>query len=271
MSGQPELHAKRAETSIPALEEVPKWLAMPLPAQGNRDEHLCSPSPHMPSRSHLGVITPHCTPSRCYCGAAASPNISTTPKVASVVNIPSHARSGEGMAWASLDEDDAGEDDFQTPHTLVCHVTWWEDDGSRCLAERRPESSRGCPGQQIEYQVDIGEEEHMLEMVDPTWRTTRQLHLVVQGILDDEVPWYELIIPLMVGTEGVALSLAKCLLAIWRWSIKVQGQDICPPALMALNIGQFMTREELLENVDDSLWFAAYSHTLQRVGEAARG
>ena len=40
---------------------------------------------------------------------------------------------------------------------------------------------------------------------------------------------------------------------------------------MALNIGQFMTREEVLENVDDSLWFAAYSHTLQRVGEAARG
>ena len=37
---------------------------------------------------------------------------------------------------------------------------------------------------------------------------------------------------------------------------------------MALNIGQFMTREEVLEGVDDSLWFAAYSHSLQRVGEA---
>ena len=40
---------------------------------------------------------------------------------------------------------------------------------------------------------------------------------------------------------------------------------------MALNIGQFMTREEVLENVDDPQWFAAYSHTLQRVGEAAHG
>ena len=124
----------------------------------------------------------------------------------------------------------------------------------------------------------------MLEMVDPTWRTTRWLQLVVQGISDNELPWYELIIPLMVGTESAALSLAKHLLTIWRWSIKVQGWDICPPTLTALNTGQFMTREEVLENVDDSLWFVAYSHALQRVcgscvwlmvamakGEGARG
>ena len=226
----------------------------------------------MPSRSHLGVTAPPCTPSRCYCRAAKSPNISTTPKVASAVNIPFHAwssHSGEGMAWASLDEDEAGEDDFQTPHMPVRHVTWQEDDGHRCLAEGRPESSRGSPGQQTEYQVDIGEEGDTLEMVNLTRRTTRWLHLAVQGILDDKVPWYELVIPLMVGTEGAALSLAKRLLAIWRWSIKVQGQDVCLPAPMALNIGQFMTREEVLEKVDDSLWFTAYSCTLQRVGEAA--
>ena len=69
----------------------------------------------------------------------------------------------------------------------------------------------------------------MLEMVDPTWRTTHWLQLAVQGISDDEVPWYELIIPLMVGTEGMALSLAKCLLTIWQWSIKVQGgMFACP-------------------------------------------
>ena len=29
-----------------------------------------------------------------------------------------------------------------------------------------------------------------------------------------------------------------------------------------------MTWEEVLENVDDSLWFVAYSHALQRVGES---
>ena len=40
---------------------------------------------------------------------------------------------------------------------------------------------------------------------------------------------------------------------------------------MALNIGQFITREEVLEGVDNSLWFAAYSHALQWVGEAMCG
>ena len=67
------------------------------------------------------------------------------------------------------------------------------------------------------------------------------LQLVVQGISDDEVPWAKCVIPLTVGTEDAAMSLVKHLLTIWQWSIKVQGQDVCPPALMALNIGQFMT------------------------------
>ena len=140
------------------------------------------------------------------------------PKVALAVNVPSHAQSShssEGMAQASLEEDNAWEDDFQTSHTPVCHVVWWEDDGHRCLAEGRPESSRGSPGQQTEYQVDIGEEEDTLDTVYPTWRTTHWLHLVVQGISDDEVPWYEFGTPLTVGTEGEALSLAKCLLMAW--------------------------------------------------------
>ena len=108
----------------------------------------------------------------------------------------------------------------------------------------------------------------MPETVDPTWRTTHWLQLAVLGISDDEVPWYKLITPLIVGAKGMALSLAKCLLTIWWWSIKVQGWDIFPPTPTTLNIGQFMTWEEVLENVDDSLWFVAYSHTLQRVREA---
>ena len=120
------------------------------------------------------------------------------------------------MTWVSLDEDEALEDDFQMPHTLLHRVMWQEDDGRRCSAEGRPESSGGSPGQQTEYQIDIGEEEEMLETVDPTWRTTRWLQLAVQGISDDEVPRYELIMLLMVGAKGTALSLAKHLLAIWR-------------------------------------------------------
>ena len=179
---------------------------------------------------------------------------------------PRHQPGGIGMDWASLD-DDAWDDDFQTPHTPVHHIVQRKGDGCRELVEGRMESSRGSPGWQTGYQVDIGEQEAMLETIDPTWRTTHWLQLAVQGISDDEVPWYEFIIPLMVGTEGMALSLAKHLLVVWQWSIKVQGWDVCPPALTALNIGQSMTREEGLEGVDDPLWFAAYSCTLQQVGE----
>ena len=95
------------------------------PAQGTRDGHSCGPSPHMPLRCHHGVTSTPCTPSRCYSGMATSPDISTMPKVASAVNIPSYAQSShsrEGTAQASLDEDEALEDDFQTPHMPVCHV-----------------------------------------------------------------------------------------------------------------------------------------------------
>ena len=224
----------------------------------------------MPLRCHHGVTLPPCTTSRCYGGAATSHDVSTMPKVASAVNIPPYAQSShsrEGTARASLDQDEAVEDDFQTQHTPVCRVMQWEDDGHRSSAEERLEYSGGSLGQWTEYRVYIGEEE-MLETVDPTWRTTHLLQLAVQGISDDKVPWYKLVAPLMVGAEGVALSLAKHLFTIWQWSIKVQGWDICLPALTALNIGQFMTWEEVLGNVDNLLWFKAYSCTLQRVREA---
>ena len=227
----------------------------------------------IPSRCHHGATSPPCTP-RCCCGTAASHDICTTPKVASAVNISPYAwssHSGEGTAQASLDQDEALEDDFQTQHMPVHRVMWQEDDGCRSSAEGRLEYSRGSLGQWTEYQVDIGEEEEMLETIDPTWKTTCWLQLAVQGISDDEVPWYELVTPLTVGAEGAALSLAKHLLAIWRWSIKVQGWDVCLPTPTVLNIGQFMMWEEVLEKVDDSLWFEAYSRALQRVGAAAHG
>ena len=75
----------------------------------------------------------------------------------------------------------------------------------------------------------------------------------------------------MMVAEGTALSLAKCLLTIWRWSARVQGWDVCPPALTVLNIGQFMMRDEVQGDVDNLLWLEAYSHALQRVGEAVHG
>ena len=120
------------------------------------------------------------------------------------------------MAWASLDDEDAWEDDFQTLHMPVCHIVWQDEGGGHGEpATEMMEASMESPSWP-HYQVDIGEEEEMLESIDPTWRATCCLQLVVQGITDDEVPWYELVIPL---TLGAALSMAKHLLA--AWSLKV--------------------------------------------------
>ena len=175
------------------------------------------------------------------------------------------------MGQASLDDEDAWEDDFQTPHTPVRHVVWRDGGGHGEPAAGRMEASRGSAGWQPCYQVDIGEDEAMLESIDPTWRATCWLQLAVQGIVEDKVPWYELVITLTSGAEGTALLLAKCLLTVWRWSIKVQREDVCPPVPTALNIRQFMTKEEVAEGMGEPHWFMAYSHALQQVGEAACG
>ena len=79
------------------------------------------------------------------------------------------------MARASLDDEDAWEDDFQTPHLPVCCVVWGEDGGCGELVNGRMEASRRSPSWRPGYQVDIGEEETMLETIDPTWRPTRWL------------------------------------------------------------------------------------------------
>ena len=259
--------------SIPVPEEVPKWLVLSLPDAGSGWTFTCHVPPHAFEMSSWSDFTP-CVTVRCYCGMATSHDISTTPKVASVVNVPPYAwssHSSEGTAWASLDQDEALEDDFQTQHTPVHRVMWQEDNGHRSSAEGRLECSGGSPGQQTGYHIDIGEEEEMLETVDPTWQTTHWLHLAVQGISDDEVPWYEFITLLTTGAEGVAISLAKRLLTICQWSIRVQGWDICLPTPTVLNIEHFMMRGEVQGDVDNSLWFEAYSCTLQRVREATHG
>ena len=85
------------------------------PAQGDWSGCSHGSSPNMPSR--------------CHCGATLSPNADTMPKLASAVNFPSHAWSSHscrGMAQASLDDEDAWEDDFQTPHSPVHHIVRWE-------------------------------------------------------------------------------------------------------------------------------------------------
>ena len=89
----------------------------------------------------------------------------------------------------------------------------------------RMEASRGSPSWQLFFQVDFGEEEpEMLECIDPHWRAMHCFQVAVQGIAEEEVPWYKLVNPMMLGVEGMALSLAKHLLTAWQWNIKVPGR-----------------------------------------------
>ena len=239
---------RQMKTSIRTPEEVSKWFALTLSDTDTR-KTTTSHIPHTPSRCPHGATLLPCATTRCYCGATMPNDAPTTLKVASVVNVPPpHAQSshsGEETALALLDQDEVLEDDFQTQHTPVHHVKWRGDSGDGASAGGGPECSGGSLGWRAVYRLDIGEEEETLKTVDPTWQMTRWLQLVVQGISDDKVLWYECIAPLTSGAEGVALSLAKRLLAIWRWSVRVQGWDVCPPTRTVLNIRQFMTRDEV--------------------------
>ena len=220
-------------------------------------------------------FSPPNMPPKCYCGGPLSPSADTMPKLTSAVNVPAYAcssHSGRGMDRASLDNEDILEDNFQTLHMLVCHIVWHDGGSHGEPAMVRMEAPRGSSGWQSYFQVDVGKEEvEMLESIDPHWRATHWLQVVIQGIAKEEVPWYKLVIPLMSGAEGAALSLAKCLLMAWRWSSKVHREDACPPAQTILNISQFMTEEEVTEGVGEPHWLMAYSRTLQWVGKAACG
>ena len=134
------------------------------------------------------------------------------------------------------------------------------------------EASGGSPAWQSFVQVDISEEEpKTLEEIDPHWRATRWLQVAVQGITDEEVPWYKLVAPLTSRVEGTARSLAKHLVAVWWWNIKVWGEGECPLALSILNIGQFIMDEEAAGGMGEPHWFVAYSCALQQVDKVAHG
>ena len=204
--------------SISVPEEVPKWLTPLLPDAGSGWTVACHIPPTCLQDVHMERLY---SPVQLKGVTVAPPHPMMSaphPRWLQQSMFPPHTQSshsGEGMAWASLDHDEAFEDDFQTQHTLVHHVMQQEDTSHQSSAEGRLECSGGSPRQWTGYHIDIGEEEEMLETVDPTWQTTRWLQLAVQGILDDEVPWYKFVAPLTMGAEGVALSLIKHLLTIW--------------------------------------------------------
>ena len=57
------------------------------------------------------------------------------------------------------------------------------------------------------YQANIGEEEEeTLQNIDTKWRVHRWLQLAVQGITDEEVPWFELV----ASPQGWKALLSTC-------------------------------------------------------------
>ena len=84
------------------------------------------------------------------------------------------------------------------------------------------EASGGSPAWQFIAHVDISEEvPKTLAEIDASWRAKQWLEVAAEGIRDEEVPWHDLLVPLTSGAEGTAKALAKCLVAMWRWNIKV--------------------------------------------------
>ena len=106
----------------------------------------CSRTPALRDWSGHSCCSPPNTPPRCHCGEPLSLGADTMPKLTSAVNVLAYAqssRSSRGMARASLDDEDTWEDDFQTPHMLVCHIVWRHGGGHRELATERMETSGG--------------------------------------------------------------------------------------------------------------------------------
>ena len=87
------------------------------------------------------------------------------------MSIPAYARSScseGGVAWTSLDDDEDLEEDFETPHTPICHIVRQEEGGQGELVAKQMEAFGGSPAWQLFAQVDIGEEElKTLEEIDP--------------------------------------------------------------------------------------------------------
>ena len=107
--------ASVGEDEHPDPGEGPEVACLDAPRRQCAKDNHRPRLPHTPSRCPHGATLLPCATARCYCGATMPHDAPTTPKVASVVNVPPHARSShssEGMALASLDQDEVLEDDF---------------------------------------------------------------------------------------------------------------------------------------------------------------
>ena len=107
--------------------------------------------------------------------------------------------------------------------------------------------------------------------VDPLWQTTRWLRNCEEQCEEDEPIWWPLICPLTDGSDVAMLALAQHLMVAWRWAVTVSPPPICPPASMALNIGQFLNKDTTRHGWSVQQWLEAYTCVLQCIGEATEG
>ena len=102
------------------------------------------------------------------------------------------------------------------------HVVTQEEGGQGKPAAKQMEASGGSLAWWVMASVDISKEEpETLGEIAANWRAKQWLEVATQGIGDEEVSWHYLLALLMSGPEGTTKALAKCLVATWRWNIKV--------------------------------------------------
>ena len=89
------------------------------------------------------------------------------------------------------------------------------------------------------------------------WNPTEWMEQCVKHLKDEDVPWWQLVAPMMNGGAEWTKELAKHLLMVWQWTFAVGLANYCPPSPMMLNIGQFL--DEAADLKDHEAWMLAYA------------
>ena len=104
---------------------------------------------------------------------------------------------------------------------------------------------------------------------NPMWELIKWLEVCVETLREEDVLWWQLVVPLMDAGAAGTRELAKCFLTMWQWTVEVATTNFCLPTPTMLNIGQFLDEEP--KEGDCMPWLLAYARALQCVGEATEG
>ena len=121
-----------------------------------------------------------------------------TPTVQLVVNVPPQATSslstgGVQATSLDLDEDTDDENSFH--------------ESSRCIMMQ-------CSP--------------IKKCLDPMCQTTKWLEASGGNLGEEDITWWLLLLPLTDGSNAATKELAKCLVAMWRWMVKVSTMPPMP-------------------------------------------